>query len=291
MNTADNNSTNNTNNTNSTNSINTRKAGNDSNAGNKNNNGIYSNEIIFSQFGNENSSRGGNVFRVLEITAGNHVSSLGYGRDTLMKYNIAWILASQRIHYYRMPNYGEAVRVSTWPGKKRLAVYPRFYKIEDLSGNILVESSSRWTLMNLDTRAIEMKPKLDISFDEVVTGKELEQVKNVRIPKNDTENPLNFDFTVCKHHIDTNGHMNNAEYVDLVMLAAKKAQEEKKLQEEKRLQTAGDSFSLQIQFKNELKLGEKSEIRTFLSSDGSIYVTGVCRKKDSFYALIENISR
>ena len=151
--------------------------------------------------------------------------------------------------------------------------------------------------MNLDTRAIEMKPKLDISFDEVVAGKELEQVKNVRIPKTDAENPLSFDFTVCEHHIDMNGHMNNAEYVDLVLLAAKKAQEEKRfqeemrLQEEKRLQTAGDSFSLQIQFKNELKLGEKSEIRTFLSSDGSIYVTGVCREKDSFYALIENISR
>ena len=150
------------------------------------------------------------IFAALEHVATEHVDSLNLGRSYLETLNAAWVLTSERMVIASMPEPGQEVRISTWPGHTKFALFPRYFLMEDMNGNELLRAGSLWTIMNLQTRKIVYPGDTGLTVEGIVTGKETPLAKTIPSVKEEPE----ILRTVLPENIDANGHMNNTVYLD-----------------------------------------------------------------------------
>lgn len=144
-----------------------------------------------------------------------HSESLGVGIDYLKKQNRTWMLSSWQIVVDRYPELGEQIVVSTWPYDFKGIYGYRNFIICDQAGAYLVRANSIW--FYLDTEAgrpvrigeeaagpyhPEEAPKLEMDYAP----------RRIVLPEEYREGE---PVTVVRHQIDTNHHMNNAQYVEL----------------------------------------------------------------------------
>ena len=94
------------------------------------------------------------LLRIMQDIAGDDADRRGGGMDALAAKNCAWVLVKLRIDIKRMPQPGEEIEISTWPGKSRLAIYPRSYEIKDAAGQVIVSGLSTWVIMDMDSRSL-----------------------------------------------------------------------------------------------------------------------------------------
>ncbi len=140
---------------------------------------------------------------------------MGVGIDFLAPKNRAWFLSSWQIMIERYPMMGEEITISTWPYEFKGIYGLRNFTIQDQDGNYLVKANSMWFFF--DTAA--GRP---VRVDEEIAG----IYRAIQEPKLDMEYaPRKIDMpdawqegepiTVLHHHIDTNQHVNNAQYVEI----------------------------------------------------------------------------
>lgn len=139
---------------------------------------------------------------------------LGLGIDYLKSRNRAWWLNAWQIEVDRYPRLGEEIVVGTWAYGFKGIYGLRDFSITDRSGNDLVRADSRWffydTKNGCPVRVTEddirgycpEDRKLSMSG---TTGK-------IKLPEYMEEKP---SVRVERHHLDTNFHVNNAQYVEL----------------------------------------------------------------------------
>ena len=151
------------------------------------------------------------LLRVMQDIAGDDADRRGGGMDALAEKNCAWVLVKLRIDIARMPRPGEEIEISTWPGKSRLAIYPRGYEIKDAAGEVIVSGLSTWVIMDMDSRSLISGESRGIA----IAGKEegrLHPQRKLSVPEGGRE----YELTPSAEQIDRNGHMNNAAYLDAV---------------------------------------------------------------------------
>jgi len=178
----------------------------------------------------------------------------------------AWILYRWKINVKRLPSLGEKLTVRTWSsGMERIYAY-RSFRIFDEQDNIICEALSTWLVINIEKRSVCSVPP-DI-FDKYVNLDEC-IFKNVY-----TANPLSLakdelltvPYTVRKHHLDYNLHMNNAKYVELFLDSVN-------LEIEK-------SFDLEVTYKKECLLGNEISC-TYFNTDNTNTVVAVIKLSDA----------
>ena len=148
--------------------------------------------------------------------AGRHAVYLGFGYDDLIKTNTAWILSRLHVQFVNTPLWRDDVTLTTWhKGADRL-FFLRDFILTDNEGNPLVKATTSWLVLNLETRRLVRDPKL-MEDDTVCTENVLEKsADKVQMPK-DVEAELVRKHTVSYSDIDTNGHTNNAMYMQWSM--------------------------------------------------------------------------
>ena len=57
------------------------------------------------------------LLRIMQDIAGDDADRRGGGMDVLTEKNCTWVLVKLRIDIRRMPQPGEKIQISTWPGK------------------------------------------------------------------------------------------------------------------------------------------------------------------------------
>lgn len=103
--------------------------------------------------------------------------------------------------------------VSSWACEGSRATFPRNYSIEK-DGKTLVMVSSYWVLVDAENRKLLKVDDIDISNYYMGEFVELYQDR-LRIPKNvDLEEVGKKEVMYCD--LDTNGHMNNTYYMDII---------------------------------------------------------------------------
>ena len=107
---------------------------------------------------------------------------------------------------------GQRIRISTWPyGFKGIYGY-RNFTIEDEMGNPLVRADSTWFYYDLEKGCPVRVPESQLEGYQI-EDKPLAMPpapKKIRLPETyETAAPV----TVERHHLDTNRHVNNAQYV------------------------------------------------------------------------------
>ena len=139
--------------------------------------------------------------------AGDHSALLGADYASTQLY---WVITRQKVQITRLPAAGEKITLETWPMPTTRVAYPRSTIARDAEGNELFRSISLWVLMDPASRALVLPGKSGVTVDGLLRGSEL-AVPGSLVPKNFQNTACR---TVCYTELDTNGHMNNARYLD-----------------------------------------------------------------------------
>lgn len=154
------------------------------------------------------------LLNYLQDCATAHSESLGIGLEQLGREERAWLLSAWQVEILRLPSYNEEIEVGTFPYDFKHFYGYRNLFVRDKNGEYLVKANSIWFFMDMaklrPTRLpaqwaarYKITPRLDMNYErrKIALLKEGGDRKE-KIP-------------VMYYHVDTNGHMNNACYVQL----------------------------------------------------------------------------
>lgn len=142
-----------------------------------------------------------------------HSESIGQGMETLKKKGKGWVLSAWQVVVNRCPKLGEGICTTTWPYDFRGFLGYRNFTMDTEDGERLAYANTLWTHMNIatglpdkllpeDTAGYEINGKLDMVYAP----------RKISIPEDRTAKDA---FIVQKHHLDTNHHVNNCQYVSM----------------------------------------------------------------------------
>lgn len=140
-----------------------------------------------------------------------HSESLHAGFEFLEPIHKCWVLSAWQVVIHQLPKFGETVRVGTWPYGFSSLSGDRNFVLQNEQGENLVIANSFWVFTDTQTgrpskldpeyvKLYPMEPALDMEYAP----------RKIALPENYTEE---LPFTVTKHHLDTNHHVNNAQYI------------------------------------------------------------------------------
>lgn len=138
---------------------------------------------------------------------------IGLGVEYLEEKKRAWLLSSWRIVIDRYPVLGERIKIGTWATSSKGIYGYRDFVIMDQDGNYLVRAESIWFFCDTE----KMVPVRVMPEDVAAYGNEEaldlgKAPRKILIPEEYEEG---IPVTIATHHLDTNHHVNNAQYVDI----------------------------------------------------------------------------
>ena len=140
---------------------------------------------------------------------------LGVGLDFHKERQIAWILNSWQIVIDEYPRMGENIIIGTQSSGYEKMFGHRNFLITKEDGSRVAIANSLWVLMDLKkNRPMIVTPEIG---DVYGTHEPLEMdyaPRKIALPK---ERKPKESFAVQKHHLDTNHHVNNCQYVQMAM--------------------------------------------------------------------------
>ena len=151
------------------------------------------------------------LFWLLQEAAGAHSGQLGFGEADMRGLGIMWVVIRYLVKAERWPAAEEELTVETWPGQVRHGMCPRFYRILDAGGAVILTASCLWAVVDRETRQMVPPHERGVVIEPLVTGEEAPLPGTIRRPVTDRETL----FTVPEAYLDSNGHMNNTRYFDL----------------------------------------------------------------------------
>ena len=197
-----------------------------------------------------------------------HSESAGVGMDYLEKKGQVWVLSSWQIIVKRYPALFEKIRISTWPYAFKRFLGNRNFTMEDENGELIAYANSLWTFLdiasgrpvNVDEKQIQaytLGEKLDMDYSS----------RKIAIPEDMKDYP---SFQVRPHHLDTNHHVNNGQYIQM---AREYVPEEFTIRQ------------MRAEYKKSALLGDV--IYPVTASGDGRYTIGLCSEAGKPYAVVE----
>ncbi len=140
---------------------------------------------------------------------------LGVGFAYLKERNMIWVLSSWQIVVDTYPHVCDRVTIGTFPYDFRGCFGYRNFFMKSEEGKILARANSLWTLLDTNSfgpahpteemlKKYAIEPKMDMEY----AG------RKIAVPQ---EGCIMQPIPIQKHHLDTNQHVNNAQYVRMAM--------------------------------------------------------------------------
>ena len=153
------------------------------------------------------------LFYHMQEIAGEHATELGFGYDQLKENRLFWVLSRLWVKIYRRPSWKEKFTISTWSrGTDGFYGY-RDFQFFDEAGNIIIEATSSWLAINLETKRIQRLSMLENipAYNESVFGSNPE-----KLPAPTNAQTLAFS-PVLFNEIDINQHFNSGRYLERIL--------------------------------------------------------------------------
>ena len=192
----------------------------------------------------------------------------GVGMEVLKEQKRAWVLSAWQVIMKRYPKLGENIKVTTIPYGFRGFIGMRNFILETMDGEKLAWANSYWSFINTETGLPEKLTPADT--DPYDLGEKIEMdyaPRKIALPK---EREVQNAFSVQKHHLDTNHHVNNCQYVQMAL---------EFLPDD--LQIA----QLRVEYKKAAVLGDM--IYPKLSKEADRIVVELCDEQAKPYAVLE----
>lgn len=144
-----------------------------------------------------------------------HSEDIGLGVKYLQENHLVWVLSSWQIVIERYPKLGETVTVGTAPYDFKSFVGYRNFLMTDAEGKRLACANTIWSLLDTHTgrpakpgeamlEGYVLEPKLDMEYAP----------RRIRLPDIMTQGE---PIQIRKHHLDTNHHVNNGQFVRIAL--------------------------------------------------------------------------
>ena len=140
---------------------------------------------------------------------------LGLGLTYLKEMHMVWVLSSWQIVVEQYPTMGERVTIGTLPYTLKGFLGYRNFFLKDEKGRYLAKANSLWSL--LDTRTNKPTAIPDVMMEGYRLEERLEMEYTSRRIAVLSEGVLKEPVVVKQHHLDTNHHVNNQQFIDIAM--------------------------------------------------------------------------
>ena len=152
---------------------------------------------------------------LMEEVACSSADELGFGYAYVKPRGYAFMVSNICCEFMKPITLGERITLKTWPTPPTHVVFGREYQVYAQSGELAMNASSRWCL--LDMNSGKLLPSKMIDNQDYSTYNTTKLMENVRwkIPSFSTsgETPR-FILTIANSEYDHNMHVNNTRYAD-----------------------------------------------------------------------------
>lgn len=176
---------------------------------------IYDARIRYSEADCENKLTLGGLLNYFQDCSTFQSEDLGLGVKYLLERNLVWALSSWQIDVERYPEVGEKVRVGTLPYDFKGFIGFRNFWMEDSEGKRIAVANSVWTLLDLKTGKPVRPSKEMLDGYQIEARLEMEYLpRKIAIPEGGEAKQ---ELVIARHHLDTNHHVNNGQYVAIAL--------------------------------------------------------------------------
>lgn len=141
-----------------------------------------------------------------------HSTDSGLPLGELRRRNMVWVLTGWQVIISRMPEFGEHVRIITNPYAIGGFIGKRNFLLETAQGERLSIANSVWTMVDSEGHPTHVADDIGPAYG---VGEPLEMDyagRRIKLAGQPTECK---EIPVAHHMLDTNGHVNNTQYVTL----------------------------------------------------------------------------
>ncbi len=187
--------------------------------------------------------------------------------EVLAKDGLAWVLNSWQVVVKRLPELGERVVTGTIPYELKGFIGLRNFFMKTEEGEDLAVANSVWSLINLEkgtpsrvteemTKTYPVEERLDMDYAP----------RKLTLPK-DAEV---FDAAVKKvgmHHLDTNHHVNNGQYIRMALQACSQIAEKEKIDELSSMAAERKGIQIRAEYRQQAHLGDDIYPKVYVTKD------------------------
>jgi len=156
------------------------------------------------------------VCNYLQDIASRHADSLGFGLRDLRQSGHFWVLARLHVTMDQMPEFGEQIRVLTWPSENERLVALRDFLIHGENG-LIGRATSSWATINVETHRPD---KPDTVLDKrFIPSRDHSIVFPSKAVTRLKQGEHAVEIVARRADTDINGHVNNVKYVEYCMEA------------------------------------------------------------------------
>ena len=199
---------------------------------------------------------------------------VGFGVKWLLERRRVWVVNSWQIDIERLPVSGERVCVGTIPYDIHGFMGLRNFFMNTPSGERLAAANSVWSYLDIDTGEAVRAPEemkeaygLDDKLDMEYTSRKIPLPEGIENAKKDP-------VRVCPENLDSNGHVNNGQYIRLAIAAAFGDGEP-------------DVARLRAEYKKQAHLGDVLYPAVIVSPDGKKSLTALLDDDGASYCTVE----
>ena len=144
-----------------------------------------------------------------------HSEDIGRGVAYMTERHLAWLIAAWQIEIVRLPRFCERIRVGTWCHTMSRTLASRNFTICDEKGDQLVRADSLWFVFDAKAgRPIRIGEDQLVYLTDVPPLDMPTTARRVKVRGESVAAPA---VQVSEQHLDTNQHVNNAQYLSMAM--------------------------------------------------------------------------
>lgn len=155
------------------------------------------------------------VFMAMQEGGERHAKLLSLGHESMIERGLFFVLSRTHVHVDRMPECGETIVHTTWPGVSNKFFCPRFHTFTLEDGTPLLQAGALWVLLDTKNRRIVSPLRAELSFPDNSDIPDPVSLPN-RLKKPGA-NPELSSRTPVFTEFDINGHVNNTKYIAWIL--------------------------------------------------------------------------
>ena len=218
------------------------------------------------------------LLRMVHVAADVNAKHLSVGYDVLAPLGITFVLQRFGVSITRMPAYDEDVTIRTWPSDVSKGTFLRRGDMYDKDGIKIMEWSSLWLLFDISARRVLRPSALPVPLTGLGEMGVTITPEKIALPDGFGKLFTKYSHTASYRDVDTNMHMNNSIYGDLVGNAI--------FPESEIAVPKQDWKQVQINYLAEIRFGEEVEVKTYRDND-SYMVIGESGGRTAFIARVD----
>ncbi len=187
--------------------------------------------------------------------------------ENMAQLGIAWVINSWQVIVNRLPKLGERVVIGTIPYELRGFLGLRNFIMRTEEGEELAVANSVWSLINLE-KGVPSRIN-----DDIIKTYPLEEKlpmeyapRKISDPKDAREYEA-AEKKVGMHHLDTNNHVNNGQYIRIALQAFEQIGKDENVNTLKELARDRKQLQIRAEYRQQAHLGDVIHPVVYMNAD------------------------